>query len=121
MDEAIRTWELARSLGDEGRYDAAIKTLQSARKLAADAAGQCQSGQNLQKRYERLRQEADLLAEDVAPSDNRGRQLLEMAHDQLDLAREQFDEGGGEAAVAALRAADMTLDQLRQHLRLSGF
>ena len=121
MDEAVRAWELAREMGSKGRYDAAIKTLQNARKLATDAVSQCQNGRSLQSRYERLRQEADLLAEDLGPSDNRGRQLLETAYEQLDLARDQLEQGAGEAAVAALRAADMTLDQLRQHLRMSGF
>ncbi|MDH3890949.1 MAG: hypothetical protein OEV49_07670 [candidate division Zixibacteria bacterium] len=113
---AVEAYEQANKFAANERFQAAIQALQRSRKMANQALRECRGDDVLIKRYERLKNEFDRLAEVVAPSDDRGQKFLEMAAEQLELAREGLDNDRSETAAAALKATEMTLTQLKRYL-----
>lgn len=116
MEQAREAHRLAIQLRGEDRFSAAIQSLKNARKLAEQAARECRGGQSLSQRYDRLTAEADRLTDQVLPSDEQARKLFDLIREQLDLAKDYLDSGDTKSATAAMRAAELTLGQLRRHL-----
>lgn len=116
MEQAREAYRLAVQLRGENRYGAAIQSLKNARKLAEQAARECRGGQSLTQRYDRLAAETDRMSEQVMPADDQARKLLDLIREQLDLAKDYLDSGDTKSATAAMRAAELTLGQLKRHL-----
>ncbi len=121
LNQARETHRFAREMADAGRYDAALKSLQSAHELALKAGRECQGHQHLQQKYDRIRSQADQLAGEVNPGDDVAANLLNQINDQLRLAKEQIGQDHPDAAVAALKAAQMTLERLKTYLSETEF
>jgi RNA binding exosome subunit len=113
---ASEAFERANNFAATDKFQAAIQALQQSRKMANQALQECRGDDALVSRHEKLNNEIDRLAENVASSDDRGQKFLEMAAEQLRLAQEAFDNDRPETAAAALKACEMTLSQLKRHL-----
>jgi len=100
----------------QGNIDGALRNLQKARQMAVRASQKCKGSQNLNERYEQLKNDADQLMEKISPEDTATRKLLEQAYQQLRLAREEISREQTAAATAALKAAHLTLNQVRNSL-----
>ena len=116
VDQATTAWRRGRELADSGNYQAALRALQQARKLANQAARECRGEDALHHRFERIKNEADRLGETIAPSDDQARRFFRQTQEQLELADEALGDGRTEAAAAALKAAELTLNQLKRYL-----
>ncbi|MBU8932544.1 MAG: hypothetical protein KOO62_00920 [candidate division Zixibacteria bacterium] len=116
LDQALKALRLSKRLADEGKYKAAEEAVLSARTMARKAVRLCQGTDQMENRYIELGDRIDRLAENVSPSDDVARLLLDQARQQLQLAREHLNEDRGKAATAALKAAQMTIGRLQQHL-----
>ena len=116
VDQATTAWRRGRELADSGNYQAALRALQQARKLANQAARECRGEDALRHRFERIKNEADRLGETIAPSDDQARRFFRQTQEQLELADEALDKGRTESAAAALKAAELTLNQLKRYL-----
>ncbi len=114
MEQARRAFSLAEQVEAEGQREAALRALQNCRELIDQASRGCTGGSDLQRRYERLVDQTDRLAEDVVPGDSRSAHLLQQAREQLDLAHRYLEAGQIQAAVAALKAAQLSLDELQR-------
>lgn len=117
LDQAWQSYTLATHLYDEGRIKAALKTLPKARKMAEQAARECRGGQTIKGRYDRLLNETNRLSEQVSASDESGQKLLDLISEQLKLAAGYIEDGNTASATAALRGAELTLGQLKRHLK----
>ncbi|UCE24297.1 MAG: hypothetical protein JSU74_13565 [Candidatus Zixiibacteriota bacterium] len=114
MEEARQLLELARDRASQDDQQSAMEALKTAKKLATRARLECSGFDGtLSERYERIRNEADELSEMIAADDDEARQLLNQAYDQLDMAAEYIGEGQTQQAAASLRAAQLSLDQVR--------
>jgi len=120
VDQAEQAFQQGRELADSGRPHAALRALQQAKKLADQAIHNCNGDESLVKRLERLRHQTRQLAETVSPSDDQGLKYLETARDQLRLAEEAIGDGHEQSAAAALKAAELTLSQLKRYLDAAG-
>ncbi len=114
QEQARQTLRQAEELAENGRYGAALRSLQQAQKMAGQAVRECQGAAPLENRYDRLKAEADRLLESIPVSETAGRDLLQLAFDQLGLASEALSSGQTNEATAALKAAELTLRQLRR-------
>ena len=116
-EQARQAFDLAEQMHREGHTGQALETLQRARQLMMAAARECLGDQQLEQQYERLKSEYERLADqaaDAAPAQQEQlRELLNQAEGHLKRAREQFGAGQNEAAAAALKAASLTLKQVR--------
>ncbi|MFH1687900.1 MAG: hypothetical protein ABIE70_10330 [bacterium] len=120
LDQAWQSYTMATHLYDQGRFEAALKALPKARKLAEQAARECRGGQTIEGRLDRLTIEADRISEQVGASDEQGQKLLDLIQEQLKLAADYIEDGNTASATAALRGAELTLGQLKRHLKDSG-
>jgi hypothetical protein len=84
--------------------------------LANRAGEECGGSGTLEQRYERLRAQADRLAEQIERGDENAQRMLNTAREQLDLAHRHLNSGDVNGATAALRAAQLTLNQLQRHV-----
>ncbi len=116
VDQATAAWRRGRELADSGNYQAALRALQQSRKLANQAARECRGEDGLRHRFERIKNEADRLNETITPSDDQARRFIRLTHEQLELAEEALDKGRTESAAAALKAAELTMNQLKRYL-----
>lgn len=116
VNQATTAYRRGRDLADSGNYQAALRALQQARKLANQAARECRGEDALRHRFERTKNETDRLNEANAPSDDRAQKFIRLTYEQLELAEKAFDKGRTEAAAAALKAAELTLNQLKRYL-----
>lgn len=119
-EQARQAYELAEQMHRDGHTDQALETLQRARQLVLQASRECLGDQQLEQQFERLRAELDGLNQVAADADpalqERVRALLGQAEDHLKRAREQFQAGQTESTAAALKAASLTLNQVRSIL-----
>jgi len=120
VHQADQAYQQGRELADTGKSRAALSALQQARDLANQAIRECRGDEALANRYQRLKDEAERLAEILSPSDDQGQMYLEMTADQLKLAEEALADGRIESAAAALKAAELTLSQLKRYLDAAG-
>ena len=116
VDQATTAWRRGRELADSGNYQAALRALHQARKLANQATRECRGEDGLRHRFERIKNEADRLDEAIAPSDGQARRFIRQTQEQLELAEEALDKGRTESAAAALKAAELTMNQLKRYL-----
>jgi len=116
VERADKMNQLALKLGSEDKFNAAVRNLQNARKMAVEASKKCNGTEALSRRYDRIKSEIDRLAEEISPDNDAARRLLNQVYDQLRLAEDFITEKQTEAAAAALKAAQLTLNQLKKHL-----
>lgn len=120
QDQARTSYDLALKLAGDGHRVQAMETLMQARQLMMRATRECQGEQQLETRYERLKNEADRLSDELSGySGDAGEQLralVNQALDQLQRARLHMGDGKTEAAAAALQAASLTLKRARSIL-----
>lgn len=116
-DQARQAYDLAEQMHGNGHSGQALETLQRARQLVMAAARECLGDQQLARQFERLESEFDQLTEQAASADpavkDRIESLLQQADQHLKRAREEARNGLTDAAVAALKAASLTLKQVR--------
>ena len=116
MEQAREMFRRAQALAGEGNQEAALQALQNARQFAARAARECGGQERLEQRYEQLRVRADRISEQAEPGDDVVRSLLDRAYQQLDLARGYLDNDDYESALAALKAAQLALNEAQRQL-----
>jgi hypothetical protein len=117
LSQAQEAFDQALQLHAQGGSQMALKALQNARKLASQATRECRGGQPMQDRYERLRDDADRLSAKAEPGDEVSGRFLATSYEQLKLAADYIAQKNTTSAAAALRAAELTLQQLKRHLR----
>ena len=120
LEQSVKTYQLSRELASQKKINAALRNLQKARQMAVEASKACDGLGVLNQRYDRIRSEADRLSESIPPNNELARKLLSQVYDQLELARDYIDQNQTEAAAAALKAAHLTLNQVKRHLGSGG-
>jgi FtsZ-binding cell division protein ZapB len=116
LDQAIKSYQLSKDLAAKKNYQAALQNLRKARCLAMEVAKKCDGTEGLSRRYERLKSEADAWNERIPPDNDLARKLIRQAYEQLELAQTYIAQNRTEAAAAALKAAQLALNQLKRHL-----
>jgi hypothetical protein len=116
VEQAHKTYQLSRELASESKYAAALRNLQQARKMAMEASKMCNGVGALSRRHERIKNETDRLAERISPDDDTARRFLNQVYEQLQLAEDFINRQQTEAAAAALKAAHLTLNQLKKRV-----
>ncbi len=107
--------------GRPDRIGLAMVWLAAARRLAMAARRECAGGSDeLLPRYERLVAEAERVAENLPRDNEQGQRLMEQVRQHLKMASEFIESDQSEAATASLKAAQLTLNQLKNLLRRSG-
>ncbi|MCD6250540.1 MAG: hypothetical protein J7J98_09445 [candidate division Zixibacteria bacterium] len=110
----------ARQFEANNQPRAALMSLEQARKSARRAARECQDGDLLQRRYQRLQNEYDQITEHLTEYDGERREtiqrLLSQAREQLELTRKQLTENKVESAQLSLQAAQLALRQVQRYL-----
>lgn len=120
-EQARNSFELALNMARQNHPRAALKSLQTVRRLAMAARRECSGGSDeLLPRYERLVAEAERVAENLPRDNEQGQRLMEQVRQHLQMASEFIESDQSEAAVASLKAAQLTLNQLKNLLRRSG-
>jgi len=116
IEQADKMYQLSRELVSEGKYAAALRSLQQARKMAIEASKICNGVGALSRRHDRIKNETDRLAEKISPNDDTAKKLINQVYEQLQLAEDFINRKQTEAAAAALKAAHLTLNQLKKRL-----
>jgi len=119
VEQARKMYQLSQEPASEGKYAAALRNLQQARKMAMEASKMCNGVGALSRRHERIKNEADRLAEKISPDNGAAKRLLNQVYEQLQLAEDFINRQQTEAAAAALKAAHLTLNQLKKHLTIN--
>ncbi|MDH4157080.1 MAG: hypothetical protein OEW00_07385 [candidate division Zixibacteria bacterium] len=114
--EAEKSYQTGEDAAAKENYVAAAKALERARRLALEAKKECTSLDDLENRYQRLKGQADGLRERLGNRNSNAQRLLKQAYEQLEKAAGHI--GGREVnrAAAALKAAELSLNQLKQLL-----
>jgi len=120
LEQAIKAYQLSRELASQDKLDAALQSLQKARQMAVEASKNCEGLGSLNRRYDRLKNETDHLNEAISRNNETAQKMLNQVYDQLELARKYIDQNQTEAAAAALKAAHLSLNQLKRHLGSGG-
>ena len=120
LEQAREALERADQMVSDGQPGMALKALQNARKLTEEAARKCRGQQNLANRYDQLLSETERRGEQVEPGDDHGRELLRLIYEQLELTTGYLESNNSASAAAALKAASLSLAQLKRHLNDSG-
>lgn len=119
--QARSSFETALNMARQNHPRAALKSLQTVRRLAMAARRECSGGSDeLLPRYERLVAEAERVAENLPRDNEQGQRMLEQVRQHLVMASEFIESDQSAAAVASLKAAQLTLNQLKNLLRRSG-
>jgi len=120
LHRAENALQRARQFDNDSQPRAALMTLEQARKSARRAARECQDGDLLQRRYQRLQNEYDQISGHLTEYDGEKREavqrLLNQAREQLELARKQLGENQIEPAQLSLQAAQLALRQVQRYL-----
>jgi len=119
VEQAHKMYQLSQEPASEGKYAAALRNLQQARKMAMEASKICNGVGALSRRHDRMKNETDRLAEKVSPDDDTAKRLLNQVYEQLQLAENFINRQQTEAAAAALKAAHLTLNQLKKRLTIN--
>ena len=124
MVQAENAFQRAEELSGEKQFQAAVRQLQTARVMAMNATRACQGLDFLSDRYDRIKNEADRIAEQIAalPSDQTeaARELLEQLYQQLKLSHSYIEQEQVEPAIASLKAAQLILSQLKRNVNNLG-
>ncbi|UCC43938.1 MAG: hypothetical protein JSU65_12625 [Candidatus Zixiibacteriota bacterium] len=117
LQQSIRLMNQAGELDAKGQIKGAREMLQKAFQMANRAAGECRGKGEFLDRLERVQAAYEALVDKVEPDDTEGQELLAQISEQLDLASQAYESGDLDAANAALRAAWLTIRQLRLYLQ----
>lgn len=117
QQRAREAFELAERLENSGDRAGALRALQNCRELTAQALRECAGEDNLQRRYELLRGQADRLVEELDPSNDGARVLLDQALTQLQLVDQALQQNELQAVIAALKAAQLSLDEAQRRIQ----
>lgn len=117
MEQARETYEMARRAHGESNHEAALQMLQNSHELSNQAMRECGGEQSIRARQSRFRTQADLLAEEIDPGDDLAHGLLAKVNEHLDTADAYARDGQIRAAVAALKAAELKLKELRRYVK----
>jgi hypothetical protein len=118
VEQADKMYQLSQELAAEDKYAAALRNLQQARKMVIETSKMCNGDDALKRRHDRIKSEADLLSEKMSTGDDTGRRLLNQVYEQLQLAEDFINRQQTGSAAAALKAAQLTLNQLKKHLTI---
>ncbi len=116
FQEAEKSYETAKDVAAKENHQAARKALERARKLALEAKKECASFDDLESRYQRLKGQADGLRERLGNRNSHAQRLLEQAYEQLRKAAGHIEGREANKAAAALKAAQLSLNQLKRLL-----
>ncbi len=117
VDQATVLYQRAREAASQGNILPALRHLQKAHRLANEVLKICNgTSGGLASYYQRLKNEAERLAEERTSLDRTAQQRLDEVFDQLRLADTYIRQGKTEAASAALKAAQLTLKQIKKSL-----
>ena len=114
--QAEESFHRALELAENGRLEQAVNQLQRSRRIARQAAEMCGQADNISGRLESLKSEADRIKEELPANDETASRLIGQVYGQLENAREFISRQDNEAAAAALKAAQLTLRQLKRYL-----
>jgi hypothetical protein len=121
LEQAERQYRLALELAEKGSSQAAGKELARVRQMALDAEKECGNLAGLENRCRHLLDLADRLKAQTDPTDESLQKLLEGAYEQLYRAKALIGAAELKGAAAALKAAQMSLNQLRHRLEDTQF
>jgi len=119
LEQAREKYLNAESMASETKYQAALKNLQLAREFTSRATSLCQNTEALERRYQHLKEQTDQLAEQIGRGRESANNLLNQIRKQLELTRQNLDENNSESATAAIKAAQLSYDQLKRTLENS--
>lgn len=111
MEQAERQLELAQETADADRWLASAQALKQARHLATRAVQLCGGAEFLSTRLDQLTERVERLADETPPGAGQVNELIAQTRNQLQLARGFLRDGDTQAAAAALRAAELSLNQ----------
>jgi len=117
LEKAKESLQRAQRLAREGRYEPALKALQQAKRLGDQASRDCQGGERIQERLDRLTAQAERLSDQIQPGDGTAERLMATVRDQLRLSAEYITLEQPRSAVASLKAAELSMKQLERYLR----
>lgn len=117
VEQAKEVFQKAESLASEQHYIVALKNLQTAKSMVRKALKECRGVKPLEQRYEKLLAKAERLSDKIPSNDDMAQRLLAQAYDQLRLAKDKYEKNKADATVAALKAAQLTLERLETHIR----
>lgn len=120
FDNARKAFQHARELAMQGRMEGARAALHKANQLATKAVESCRGVDGITERLERIKNNADRMRDAISSGDQTAQHLLIQVYRQLELTREHIDSGQHEAAAASLKAAELTLRQLKRYLENGG-
>ncbi|NOY88002.1 MAG: hypothetical protein GXO93_01255 [FCB group bacterium] len=120
LKQAQISYQLANELARQKRPLAALKALQNSRKFARQALQDCNGFAALNKRYEKTKNNADRINETISSANENAKKLMKQVYEQLALAKDFISKEQTEAAVASLKAAQLTLNQVIKLLNQSG-
>ncbi|MEW5796772.1 MAG: hypothetical protein AB1772_10485 [Candidatus Zixiibacteriota bacterium] len=121
LGQAERSLGQARDFHAQNQIRAALTALGHARESARKAARECQSGDRLRLRHDRLNSELDRLWEQLRAAgpgagSTAAEELLRQASEQLRLAGQHLAEDRIESAQLSLQAAQIALRQAQRYL-----
>lgn len=117
IDQAEQSLRQALQYESEGNREASLRALQQSREAGTQATRECRGENNLLRRYERLLNQAERIGEEADAKDHGVRVLLGQAHTQLDLAHGYLEQNQVQAAIAALKAAQLSLDEAQRRIQ----
>ncbi len=114
--QAEVSFQKALEFAEQRKLEPAFKHLQRSRRMATQAAEKCGKADNISGRLERIRAEADRIKEQLPANDETASRLIGQVYSQLENASEFISRQDDEATAAALKAAQLTLRQLKRYL-----
>lgn len=120
VEQAEESCQRAQQMEAQDQREAALRSLQAGRELADQALRRCEGDQNLVRRHERLRLQAEQLADQIGADNPQAKTLLDQGREQLELGYRYIEQNQFEAAVAALKAAQLSLDEAQRRVQSNG-
>ena len=118
FEQAEKSYELCQEFYFKDKYEAAQKELQLARKFAREAEKECNSSDKLKMQMQKLQNQLDRLQQYLSNDDDFAIKLYERANDQIGNASEYIDQDKPNKAAASLKAAQLTINQLKKLLKI---
>jgi hemoglobin-like flavoprotein len=118
FEQAREMYRKALQMADQNNPGAAQKQLQQARRLANQANEECRNGDALQQRLQTMTQKFERLQQQVEQNDDLGQRLMNQIREQLQIAEKEMVAHHNEGASAAIKAAQLFMNQLANHLKL---
>lgn len=116
FEQAQINYNLAQQFSNQDNPAAALKTLQKSFNHINQALRLCNGNQYLQTRIDNIKTETDQINDNNKITDETAQKLLEQIYIQLDLANEFLSKEQFDMAAASVRAAGLSLRQLKNIL-----